>query len=120
MIINIDDTTNLKRIILEFDETNENSNNSNNQEINIINSNSNNTSKSITPNKPTKSRKTTKQDDTADTTIDNTDVPIDFNNYLESTEISQSLSSQEIIQKPVIPDINRDVKIADNMQNLKI
>lgn len=109
MIINIDDTTNLKRIILEFDESSNNSD----EEINIINSNSNSTNKTIKP----KSRKTTKQDDT----IDNTDVPIDFNNYLESTEISQSnSSSQEIIQKPVIPDINRDVKIADNMQNLKI
>ena len=108
MIINIDDTTNLKRIILEFDESSNNSD----EEINIINSNSNTTNKTIKP----KSRKTTKQDDT----IDNTDVPIDFNNYLESTEISQSLSSQEIIQKPVIPDINRDIKIADNMQNLKI
>lgn len=108
MIINIDDTTNLKRIILEFDESSNNSD----EEINIINSNST-TNKTIKP----KSRKTTKQDDT----IDNTDVPIDFNNYLESTEISQSnSSSQEIIQKPVIPDINRDVKIADNMQNLKI
>lgn len=110
MIINIDDTTNLKRIILEFDESSNNSD----EEINIINSNST-TNKTIKP----KSRKTTKQDNTTDT-IDNTDVPIDFNNYLESTEISQSLSSQEIIQKPVIPDINRDVKIADNMQNLKI
>jgi len=116
MIINIDDTTNLKRIILEFDESSNNSD----EEINIINSNSNNnTSKTITPNKPTKSRKTTKQDNTTDT-IDNTDVPIDFNNYLESTETSNNLSSQEIIQKPVIPDINRDIKIADNMQNLKI
>lgn len=115
MIINIDDTTNLKRIILEFDE---NSDSSNNEEINIINSNST-TNKTIKP----KSRKTTKQDNTTDTSesVDNTDVPIDFNNYLESTEISQSnSSSQEIIQKPVIPDINRDVKIADNMQNLKI
>ena len=112
MIINIDDTTNLKRIILEFDESNENSNN---EEINIINSNSNTTNKTIKP----KSRKTTKQDNTTDT-IDNTDVPIDFNNYLESTETSNNLSSQEIIQKPVIPDINRDIKIADNMQNLKI
>lgn len=114
MIINIDDTTNLKRIILEFDESSNNSD----EEINIINSNanSNSTNKTIKP----KSRKTTKQDNTTDT-IDNTDVPIDFNNYLESTEISQSnSSSQEIIQKPVIPDINRDVKIADNMQNLKI
>ena len=113
MIINIDDTTNLKRIILEFDETN---GNSNNEEINIINSNSNTTNKTIKP----KSRKTTKQETETSESIDNTDVPIDFNNYLESTEISQSLSSQEIIQKPVIPDINRDVKIADNMQNLKI
>lgn len=113
MIINIDDTTNLKRIILEFDESSNNSD----EEINIINSNSNSTNKTIKP----KSRKTTKQDDTADTTVDNTDVPIDFKDYLESTEISQSnSSSQEIIQKPVIPDINRDVKIADNMQNLKI
>ena len=113
MIINIDDTTNLKRIILEFDESSNNSD----EEINIINSNSNTTNKTIKP----KSRKTTKQDDTADTTIDNTDVPIDFKDYLESTEISQSnSSSQEIIQKPVIPDINRDIKIADNMQNLKI
>nr|DAM38306.1 MAG TPA: hypothetical protein [Caudoviricetes sp.] len=112
MIINIDDTTNLKRIILEFDESSNNSD----EEINIINSNSNTTNKTIKP----KSRKTTKQDNTTDT-IDNTDVPIDFNNYLESTEISQSnSSSQEIIQKPVIPDIDRDVKIADNMQNLKI
>lgn len=110
MIINIDDTTNLKRIILEFDESSNNSD----EEINIINSNS--TNKTIKP----KSRKTTKQDNTTDT-IDNTDVPIDFKDYLESTEISQSnSSSQEIIQKPVIPDINRDVKIADNMQNLKI
>ena len=116
MIINIDDTTNLKRIILEFDETNENSSSSNNQEINIINSNSN-SNKTIKP----KSRKTTKQDDNSET-IDNTDVPIDFNNYLESTETSNSSiqSSQEIIQKPVIPDIDREVKIADNMQNLKI
>lgn len=112
MIINIDDTTNLKRIILEFDESSNNSD----EEINIINSNSNTTNKTIKP----KSRKTTKQDDKSETLTDNTDVPIDFNNYLESTEISQSLSSQEIIQKPVIPDINRDVKIADNMQNLKI
>lgn len=111
MIINIDDTTNLKRIILEFDESSNNSD----EEINIINSNSNTTNKTIKP----KSRKTTKQDNTTDT-IDNTDVPIDFNNYLESTEISQSSNSQEIIQKPVIPDIDRDVKIADNMQNLKI
>lgn len=111
MIINIDDTTNLKRIILEFDESSNNSD----EEINIINSNSNSTNKTIKP----KSRKTTKQDNTTDT-IDNTDVPIDFNNYLESTETSNNLSSQEIIQKPVIPDINRDVKIADNMQNLKI
>lgn len=112
MIINIDDTTNLKRIILEFDESSNNSD----EEINIINSNSNSTNKTIKP----KSRKTTKQDDTTDT-IDNTDVPIDFKDYLESTEISQSnSSSQEIIQKPVIPDIDRDVKIADNMQNLKI
>ena len=110
MIINIDDTTNLKRIILEFDESSNNSD----EEINIINSNST-TNKTIKP----KSRKTTKQDNTTDT-IDNTDVPIDFNNYLESTEISQSSNSQEIIQKPVIPDINRDIKIADNMQNLKI
>ena len=112
MIINIDDTTNLKRIILEFDESSNNSD----EEINIINSNSNSTNKTIKP----KSRKTTKQDNTTDT-IDNTDVPIDFKDYLESTEISQSnSSSQEIIQKPVIPDINRDIKIADNMQNLKI
>lgn len=112
MIINIDDTTNLKRIILEFDESSNNSD----EEINIINSNST-TNKTIKP----KSRKTTKQDDKSETLTDNTDVPIDFNNYLESTEISQSnSSSQEIIQKPVIPDINRDVKIADNMQNLKI
>lgn len=112
MIINIDDTTNLKRIILEFDESSNNSD----EEINIINSNSNTTNKTIKP----KSRKTTKQDNTTDT-IDNTDVPIDFKDYLESTEISQSnSSSQEIIQKPVIPDIDRDVKIADNMQNLKI
>ena len=117
MIINIDDTTNLKRIILEFDETSDISNNSNNQEINIINSNTTNNTKSIKP----KSRKTTKQESETSETIDNTDVPIDFNNYLESTEISQSnSSSQEIIQKPVIPDIDRDVKIADNMQNLKI
>lgn len=114
MIINIDDTTNLKRIILEFDESNESSNNSD-EEINIINSNSNSTNKTIKP----KSRKTTKQDNTTDT-IDNTDVPIDFKDYLESTETSNIQSSQEIIQKPVIPDINRDVKIADNMQNLKI
>ena len=110
MIINIDDTTNLKRIILEFDESSNNSD----EEINIIISNST-TNKTIKP----KSRKTTKQDNTTDT-IDNTDVPIDFNNYLESTETSNNLSSQEIIQKPVIPDINRDIKIADNMQNLKI
>lgn len=113
MIINIDDTTNLKRIILEFDESS-----NNNEEINIINSNTN--SKTITPNKPTKSRKTTKQESETSETIDNTDVPIDFNNYLESTETSNIQSSQEIIQKPVIPDINRDIKIADNMQNLKI
>nr|DAO65765.1 MAG TPA: hypothetical protein [Caudoviricetes sp.] len=112
MIINIDDTTNLKRIILEFDESSNNSD----EEINIINSNSNTTNKTIKP----KSRKTTKQDDKSETLTDNTDVPIDFKDYLESTEISQSLSSQEIIQKPVIPDIDRDVKIADNMQNLKI
>lgn len=113
MIINIDDTTNLKRIILEFDESSNNSD----EEINIINSNSNTTNKTIKP----KSRKTTKQETETSESIDNTDVPIDFNNYLESTEISQSnSSSQEIIQKPVIPDINRDVKIADNMQNLKI
>lgn len=113
MIINIDDTTNLKRIILEFDESSNNSD----EEINIINSNSNSTNKTIKP----KSRKTTKQETETSESIDNTDVPIDFNNYLESTEISQSnSSSQEIIQKPVIPDINRDVKIADNMQNLKI
>lgn len=113
MIINIDDTTNLKRIILEFDESSNNSD----EEINIINSNSNTTNKTIKP----KSRKTTKQDDKSETLTDNTDVPIDFKDYLESTEISQSNSSgQEIIQKPVIPDINRDVKIADNMQNLKI
>lgn len=113
MIINIDDTTNLKRIILEFDESSNNSD----EEINIINSNSNTTNKTIKP----KSRKTTKQDDTLEN-VDNTDVPIDFNNYLESTETSNSdiKSSQEIIQKPVIPDIDRDVKIADNMQNLKI
>ena len=113
MIINIDDTTNLKRIILEFDESSNNSD----EEINIINSNSNTTNKTIKP----KSRKTTKQETETSESIDNTDVPIDFNNYLESTEISQSnSSSQEIIQKPVIPDINRDIKIADNMQNLKI
>lgn len=112
MIINIDDTTNLKRIILEFDESSNNSD----EEINIINSNSNTTNKTIKP----KSRKTTKQDDKSETLTDNTDVPIDFNNYLESTETSNNLSSQEIIQKPVIPDIDRDVKIADNMQNLKI
>lgn len=117
MIINIDDTTNLKRIILEFDESSNNSD----EEINIINSNanSNSTNKTIKP----KSRKTTKQDDNDTETsmnVDNTDVPIDFNNYLESTETSNNLSSQEIIQKPVIPDINRDIKIADNMQNLKI
>lgn len=112
MIINIDDTTNLKRIILEFDESSNNSD----EEINIINSNSNTTNKTIKP----KSRKTTKQDDKSETLTDNTDVPIDFNNYLESTETSNNLSSQEIIQKPVIPDINRDIKIADNMQNLKI
>lgn len=115
MIINIDDTTNLKRIILEFDESSNNSD----EEINIINSNSNSTNKTIKP----KSRKTAKQDTTyTSENIDNTDVPIDFNNYLESTETSNSdiKSSQEIIQKPVIPDIDRDVKIADNMQNLKI
>ena len=112
MIINIDDTTNLKRIILEFDESSNNSD----EEINIINSNSNTTNKTIKP----KSRKTTKQDDKSETLTDNTDVPIDFKDYLESTEISNNLSSQEIIQKPVIPDIDRDVKIADNMQNLKI
>lgn len=111
MIINIDDTTNLKRIILEFDESSNNSD----EEINIINSNST-TNKTIKP----KSRKTTKQDDKSETLTDNTDVPIDFKDYLESTETSNNLSSQEIIQKPVIPDINRDVKIADNMQNLKI
>ena len=111
MIINIDDTTNLKRIILEFDESSNNSD----EEINIINSNSNTTNKTIKP----KSRKTTKQDDKSETLTDNTDVPIDFKDYLESTETSNQ-SSQEIIQKPVIPDINRDIKIADNMQNLKI
>lgn len=103
MIINIDETKSLKRIIIEFndEETTE--------EIDIVKKPENKIKKS-TPNKKTVLNDEENQSDNiSDKTLD-----LSFLNNNSNNE------KKEIVEKPSIPDIeNRTAEIADSMQNLE-
>lgn len=93
MIIEIKDfPKNVKRVILEFGE--------NGESETIIESNSNNKLSKKTANKEHVNREF--------------DKPLDLN-FGTNTQVSQ-----EIIKKPEIPDVKRDIKVSNSMQNLKI
>lgn len=93
MIINIDDTQKLKRVIIEFSDTEE--------EIDLKTVTKSNTSK------PKKSETVTESNTT-------NEKPINFDEFLDSKS-----ETQEVIEKPKIPEVkDRKPKVSNNMQNL--
>lgn len=96
MIINIDDTQKLKRVIIEFSDTEE--------EIDLKTVTKSNTSK-------------LKKSETVTESNTTNEKPINFDEFLDSK--SEINDSQEIIEKPKIPEVkDRKPKVSNNMQNL--
>lgn len=95
MIINIDDTQKLKRVIIEFSDTEE--------EIDL---------KTVTKSNTSKPKKI----ETVTESNTSKEKPINFDEFLDS---KQENDSQEIIEKPKIPEVkDRKPKVSNNMQNL--
>ena len=95
MIINIDDTQKLKRVIIEFSDTEE--------EIDFKTVTKSNTSK------PKKSETVTESNTSKE-------KPINFDEFLDSKTDNEL---QEVIEKPKIPEVkDRKPKVSNNMQNL--
>ena len=100
MVIEIKDfPNNVKRVILEFDD-------SENEPKTILESNSNTTKQ--------KSSKKTNQKETENDEIENS-KPLDLDFCSTPVQVSQ-----EIVKKPEIKEVKRETKISNTMQNLKI
>lgn len=103
MIINIDSIEKIRKIVIEFD--------SNDQETDFQN------------NQNTKDIKTKSFGSTGSNRVHlkqeyQTQDNVEYIDLSESKE--QSQVSQEIVEKPVIPDRKRETKVSSTMQNLSI
>ena len=103
MIINIDSIEKIRKIVIEFD--------SNDQEIDSQNNQNTKDIKTKTFGSTGSNRVHLKQEYQ---TQDN----VEYIDLSESKE--QSQVSQEIVEKPVIPDRKRETKVSSTMQNLSI
>ena len=101
MIINIDSIEKIRKIVIEFD--------SNDQELEIQNSQNTKGIKTKTFGSAESNKVHVKQEHQ-----DN----VEYIDLSESKE--QAQVSQEIVEKPVIPDRKRETKVSSTMQNLSI
>lgn len=104
MIINIDSIEKIRKIVIEFD--------SNDQEpetqiINNVNKVKNKSFGSAESNKVHLKQEYNEHND-------------DKVEYIDLSENKTSQVSQEIVEKPVIPDRKRETKVSSTMQNLSI
>lgn len=104
MIINIDSIEKIRKIVIEFD--------SNDQETDFQN------------NQNTKDIKTKSFGSTG---LNRVRLKQEYNEhnddkveYIDLSENKTSQVSQEIVEKPVIPDRKRETKVSSTMQNLSI
>ena len=104
MIINIDSIEKIKKIVIEFD--------SNDQETDFQN------------NQNTKDIKTKSFGSTGSNKVHLKQEYNEHNDdkveYIDLSENKTSQVSQEIVEKPVIPDRKRETKVSSTMQNLSI
>ena len=100
MIINIDSIEKIRKIVIEFDSDDQEADSQNTKDI------------KTKSNRSTESNKVhTKQEY----------QPRDGAEYIDLSETKeQSQVSQEIVEKPVIPDRKRETKVSSTMQNLSI
>ena len=103
MIINIDSIEKIRKIVIEFD--------SNDQEADSQNSQNPKGIKTKTFGSAESNKVHLKQEYQ---TQDNVEY-IDLSESKEQTQVSQ-----EIVEKPVIPDRKRETKVSSTMQNLSI
>lgn len=104
MIINIDSIEKIRKIVIEFD--------SNDQETDFQN------------NQNTKDIKTKSFGSTGSNRVHLKQEYNEHNDdkveYIDLSENKTSQVSQEIVEKPVIPDRKRETKVSSTMQNLSI
>ena len=104
MIINIDSIEKIRKIVIEFD--------SNDQETDFQN------------NQNTKDIKTKSFGSTGSNKVHLKQEYNEHNDdkveYIDLSENKTSQVSQEIVEKPVIPDRKRETKVSSTMQNLSI
>ena len=101
MIINIDSIEKIRKIVIEFD--------SNDQEVDSQN------------NQNTKGIKTKTFGSTESNKVHLKQEHQDNVEYIDLSESKeQAQVSQEIVEKPVIPDRKRETKVSSTMQNLSI
>ena len=103
MIINIDSIEKIRKIVIEFDSNDQEADSQNNQNTKGI--------KTKTFGSAESNKVHLKQEHQAQ---DNVEY-IDLSESKEQTQVSQ-----EIVEKPVIPDRKRETKVSSTMQNLSI
>lgn len=100
MIINIDSIEKIRKIVIEFDSNDQEIDSQNNQNTKDIKT------KSFGSNRVHLKQEYQTQDN------------VEYIDLSESKE--QAQVSQEIVEKPVIPDRKRETKVSSTMQNLSI
>ena len=103
MIINIDSIEKIRKIVIEFDSNDQEADSQNNQNTKGI--------KTKTFGSAESNKVHLKQENQ---TQDNVEY-IDLSETKEQAQVSQ-----EIVEKPVIPDRKRETKVSSTMQNLSI
>lgn len=103
MIINIDSIEKIRKIVIEFDSNDQEADSQNNQNPKGIKTK---TFGSAESNKVHLKQEQQTQDN------------VEYIDLSESKE--QAQVSQEIVEKPVIPDRKRETKVSSTMQNLSI
>ena len=103
MIINIDSIEKIRKIVIEFDSNDQEADSQNNQNTKGIKTK---TFGSAESNKVHLKQENQTQDN------------VEYIDLSESKE--QAQVSQEIVEKPVIPDRKRETKVSSTMQNLSI
>nr|DAP73254.1 MAG TPA: hypothetical protein [Caudoviricetes sp.] len=106
MIINIDSIEKIRKIVIEFDSDDQEIDSQNNQNTKDIKTKSNRSFGSTESNK---------------VHVKQEYQPQDGAEYIDLSESKeQAQVSQEIVEKPVIPDRKRETKVSSTMQNLSI
>ena len=103
MIINIDSIEKIRKIVIEFDSNDQETDFQNNQNTKDIKTKSD---RSLGSNRVHLKQEYQTQDN------------VEYIDLSESKE--QARVSQEIVEKPVIPDRKRETKVSSTMQNLSI